>query len=243
MNIRCFPILLLLMTNMALGNNEKIEIKQIAKNIYQHISYKEVAPWGKVGATGLIVVNNHNAHIIDTPWTQEETETLISWLKLKNLTLQSAVITHFHDDASGGIEALYNANIKTYATPLTNKLLRAKQSRASSNEITNSTFELVKDTIEIYYPGPGHTIDNIVVWLPQNKLLFGGCFLKSLKSKNLGNTQDAFLNDWATSIHNVINQYPQIKIVVPGHGKIGDKNILQHTQQLIKAGQNSNFQR
>ena len=84
----------------------------------------------------------------------------------------------------------------------------------------------------MFYPGAGHTQDNIVVWLPKQKILFGGCFVKSIHSKNLGNMEDASVKDWPKSIQKVINKYPNIKIVVPGHGKVGDVNLLKHTAQL-----------
>jgi hypothetical protein len=33
---------------------------------------------------------------------------------------------------------------------------------------------------ESFFPGAGHTRDNLAVWLPQQRVLFGGCFLKSV---------------------------------------------------------------
>lgn len=91
---------------------------------------------------------------------------------------------------------------------------------------------MVKDTIEVFYPGSGHTEDNIVVWLPKSNILFGGCFVKSIHSKNLGNIEDASIKIWPASIQKVINKYPDIKVVVPGHGKVGDTSLLKNTAKL-----------
>ncbi|WNC72347.1 subclass B1 metallo-beta-lactamase [Thalassotalea psychrophila] len=223
---------LLLISGTASASDEQLKITKLADNLYQHISYKNIKPWGMVGASGLIVVDGKNAHIIDTPWTQEETEKLINWIRSKGLIAKSSIVTHFHEDASGGIPFLNKSKIKTYATSQTNNLLNLKHREQSSNEIPSTTFELVKGTIEIYYPGPGHTEDNIVVWLPKSNILFGGCFVKSMNSKNLGNTEDASINKWPASIQKVINKYPNIEIVVPGHGKVGDINLLKHTAKL-----------
>ncbi len=219
-------------SSIALDNNENLKVTLLTDNVYQHVSYKEIEPWGLVGASGLIVVDGKNAHIIDTPWTQKETEQLIKWIKSKGLIVKSSVVTHFHEDASGGIPFLNKSKIKTYATPLTNNLLNLKHRQKSSDDISSNTFVLVKDTIEIFYPGAGHTEDNIVVWLPKSNILFGGCFIKSMKSKNLGNTEDASVKDWPESIQKVINKYPNIEIVVPGHGEVGDINLLRHTTKL-----------
>jgi len=170
--------------------------------------------------------------MIDTPWTTQGTKELIEWIDAKGLTLKSTVVTHFHEDASGDLPLLNDLKIKTYATTLTNKLLWANQKEMSSDEISSDTFELVDGVVSVYYPGAGHTEDNIVVWLPKEKILFGGCFVKNLQTKHLGYTGDAVIGEWSTSIQNVINRYPDIKLVVPGHGKIGDVSLLTHTQKL-----------
>jgi glyoxylase-like metal-dependent hydrolase (beta-lactamase superfamily II) len=232
--MKFFTIILLFFSfdNFGQDNDEQLKITQLSENVYQHTSYKEIGSWGMVAASGLVVVDGINAHIIDTPWTLEDTEKLISWIRSKNLIVTSSVVTHFHPDASGGISLLNNTQIKTYATTLTNKLLSQKNRERSSVEIPTDTFELVNNTIEVFYPGAGHTQDNIVVWLPKEEILFGGCFVKSKKSNNLGNIEDAIVKDWPQSIQNVLNKYPNIKVVVPGHGKIGDVTLLNHTAEL-----------
>lgn len=222
----------LLFSAVASATNGQLKIIQLTDNVYQHISYQNIKPWGLVGASGLVVIDGNNAHIIDTPWTSNDAEALIKWITAKKLTLKSTVVTHFHEDASGGIELLNHLNIRTYATPKTNHLLKRQGREQSSHDITRNTFELVTGTIEIFYPGAGHTEDNVVVWLPQSNTLFAGCFVKSKQSKSLGNIEDASVEDWPLSIQKVINKYPGIETVVPGHGKVGDISLLKHTEQL-----------
>lgn len=222
---------------MAFANEDvpKLKLIKLADNIYQHISYKNVGSYGMVGASGLVVLDGDNAHIIDTPWTVRDTKRLVAWIESKDLTLKSAVVTHFHEDASGGLSFLNSLKIKTYATTLTNQLLNAKQREKSSHEINNNEFEILSNKIEIFYPGAGHSQDNIVVWLTEEKILFGGCFVKSINSKGLGYIGNASVKDWPISIENVINKYPNVERVVPGHGKIGDISLLRHTAQLALA--------
>jgi len=210
----------------------KFKVTKLTDNVYQHISYKNVGSYGMVGASGLVVLDGSNAHIIDTPWSVKDTTKLVAWIASKNLTLKSAVVTHFHPDASGGLSFLNSLKIKTYATSLTNKLLDSKQREKSSDEITSNEFALLTDKIEAFYPGAGHSQDNIVIWLAKEKMLFGGCFVKSIKSKSLGYTGHASVKDWPISIQNVINKYPNVDKVLPGHGEIGDISLLRHTAQL-----------
>ena len=241
--IKTIILFILFVPCIAFANNQSIKnlkIKKLSDNVYQHISFKKTESWGVVEASGLVVINGTEAHMIDTPWTTQATKELIEWIEAKGLTLKNTVVTHSHEDASYGLPLLNDFKIKTYATSLTNKLLKSKKRETSSDEILSNTFELVDGVVSVFYPGPGHAEDNIVVWLPKEKILFGGCFVKSLHAKNLGNLGDAVISEWPNSIQKVINRYPDIKLVVPGHGDVGDISLLTHTQKLALSAKASN---
>ena len=87
----------------------------------------------------------------------------------------------------------------------------------------------------MFYPGAGHTLDNVVVWLPKANILFGGCFIRSLDSKSLGYTGEADIGQWPSSVDALLAKYPDAKLVVPGHGAIGDLALLRHTKALALA--------
>ena len=217
---------------MVNAQENELKITALSKNVYQYTSYLYVEPWGMVGGNGLIVVDGQQAHLIDTPWTIADTKQLLQWLESKELTLKSAIISHSHDDASAGVSLLNELNIATYATALTNKLLEAKSSDQTTQIINTNPYTVLPNSIEVFYPGAGHSDDNIVVWLPKERILFGGCFIKSLKSKTLGNIADASIKQWPYSIEKLIKKYPDINVVVPGHGKAGDMSLLKHTAAL-----------
>ena len=240
--IKSIVLLILFIPNILLASNDgskKFRIEKLSNNVYQHISYKRVEPWGLIGASGLIIINGSEAHLIDTPWTTKATKQLIKWAESKGLTVKSAVVTHFHEDASGDIPLLNDLKIETYATSLTNKLLKENKKEVSSNVISSDTFEFIDSVASVFYPGAGHSEDNVVVWLPKEKILFGGCFVKSLHNKTLGYTGDANIDEWPNSIQKVINRYPDIELVVPGHGKAGGVSLLTHTQKLALSAKTS----
>ncbi|MDF5602028.1 VAM family subclass B1 metallo-beta-lactamase, partial [Vibrio parahaemolyticus] len=203
------------------------------------ISYKHVEPWGFIGASGLIVVDGDAAYLIDTPWTTKATNQLIEWIEDRGLVLKSAIVTHFHEDASGDLPLLNDLKVNTYATSLTNQLLKLNNKEISNTEISSNELKIFNGIATVYYPGPGHTEDNIVVWLPNEKLLFGGCFVKSLRNKSLGYTGDANIGEWSNSIQRVLQRYPDIVTVVPGHGQVGDVSLLLHTQKLASSDKTS----
>ena len=218
-------------------DSKALHISLLAENVYQHVSQKFIKGYGLVAASGLIVIDGVDAYIIDTPWSIEGTKMLIMWIKNQGFTLKGSISTHFHEDASGGIPYLNNQQIPTYVNRLTNTLLKSKGRELASHIFKGKEESVVSGIIDIYYPGAGHSQDNIVVWLPRSKILFGGCFVKNLNSKSLGYTGDASLNEWSHSVDNVIVKYPTVNVVVPGHGDIGGINLLQHTKSLVLLAQ------
>jgi glyoxylase-like metal-dependent hydrolase (beta-lactamase superfamily II) len=121
--MRLIILFFIFISHRLLANPDVITLKviQLDDNVYQHISYKKVEPYGVVAASGLMVVEGNEAHIIDTPWTVADTKKLLEWAKLKRFVVKSAVVTHFHEDASGGMSLLNKLKIETYATTLTNQ--------------------------------------------------------------------------------------------------------------------------
>lgn len=125
--------------------------------------------------------------------------------------------------------------IKAHSTALTAEIAKENEYEEPLGDlqtITNMKYGNMK--VETFYPGKGHTEDNIVVWLPQYKILAGGCLVKSTEAKDLGNVADAYVNEWSGSIENVLNRYGNMISVVPGHGHVGDKELLLHTLDLLK---------
>ena len=214
--------------------DSQLTITPLSGGVYEHISYQQVGKWGNVAARGLVVVDDKDAYIIDTPWSNDDTLKLVEWVKDQGFTLKAAVVTHFHQDASGGLDALNKRNIPTYAYQETNRLLKQHKGLSAKYTIEETPFSLLKDKIDVFYPGGGHTADNIVVWIEQHQILFAGCFVKGLNSKHLGNLEDAVVAKWPTSIENTLKTYPTIKQVFPGHGRSGDKSLLLHTAKLAE---------
>lgn len=225
---------LLVTTNYALAATDAVPALQIQKltdNVYLHTSFKVVDGFGLVDSNGLVVVVGNDAYIVDTPWSAQDTHKLLTWLNARNLTVKGSVSTHFHEDRTAGIQFLNSQNIPTYASGLTNALLQ-KAGKTQASHSFESNLWLVEDQIEVFYPGPGHSQDNVVVWLPNHSVLFGGCFIRAGESRSLGNVSDAFVGQWPESAEKLMARYETARLVVPGHGKVGDVSLLKHTRAL-----------
>ena len=75
-------------------------------------------------------------------------------------------------------------------------------------------------------------LDNIVVWIPSEQILFPGCMVKEIRSGNLGNTADGDVKAYPDTITKVLKKFPSAKIVIPGHGNYGGAELIKHTLDI-----------
>ena len=233
---KLWVVIFLLLPALALANKQdgQLEITAFADNVWLFHSYMQTDDFGLVSSNGLVVVDQGDAYMIDTPWSENDTLALLDWIKAQGFTPKASISTHFHLDRSAGIAVLNQRKIDTWASKQTNKLLAQQGWAQATHEFAGDEFSLLEGVIEAYYPGPGHAMDNIVVWLPKAGILDGGCLIRSLDTTSLGYTEDGSVADWANSVGNILRRYTQVLVVVPGHGQSGGAELLTHTQQLVR---------
>lgn len=223
--------------------NDSLEIKKISNNIYLHISTTEIKGWGSVSSNGILIVDNKKAFLVDTPSNTPLTQSLVNWISnTLNAEIVGFVPGHWHGDCVGGMEYLNQIGIKTYANHLTNNILIEKARPTAQFSFQDSiNIPLNNINIKCYYLGGGHTPDNIVVWIPSEKVLFGGCMVKDCNANSLGNTADAVEpNQWKATINKLLTNFNNATLIIPGHGEIGNAELLNHTVKLIENNSYSN---
>lgn len=186
-----------------------------------------------IPSNGLIAVTDRGLLLVDTAWTEAETEAVLKWGETRlGRPWLGAIITHDHRDRDGGLGALQRRHIPIAALDLTVEKLQKRGIRGVTTLFTAKAGVLQDPRgFEAFYPGPGHTSDNIVLKLPQ--ALFGGCLLKSTDAPNLGFTADADLASWPQAVSRVAARYPNVPII-PGHGPIDRAGAsYQHTLDLL----------
>lgn len=211
-------------------------VTQITENSYVHISFIQTNDFGNVPCNGLIVTNNNEAIIFDTPTNEKNSEELINWIKEKlNCKINAIIPGHFHDDCLGGLKAFDKNNIPSYANITTVELAKANNLNVPQNSFLDSLNLIVGDEIVIAkFLGEGHSRDNIVGYFPSENVMFGGCLIKEIGASK-GYLGDANVADWSATVEKVKKEYPNVKIVVPGHGEYEDKKLLDYTINLFKA--------
>jgi len=220
------------------ADSDKVVLTKINDSIWVHTSYFNYKG-SSIPSYGLLGITNAGIVLVDTPWTNEQTQELLKMVKDKFAKpIQLAIFTHWHQDRIGGIDTLIAEHIETASTAATAELA-VKAGFQKPNRVINPIREVFKVgdlSFETYFPGPGHTMDNIVIYFPQTSVLYGGCLVKPMGMTNLGNMADGDGTQYPHTIRKVMKRYPKAKIVIANHGASpwGGFGLLQHTFQLAE---------
>jgi metallo-beta-lactamase class B len=233
-----FPLLILSSESHALNRtkvvyeSDQLIITRINRNTYQHVSFLQSEQWGKVACNGVIFVSNKESVVMDTPVDSLSSIELINWITERFGRPPIWVVPHhFHVDCTGGLSAFKARDIHVKMN--TRTFARVKQPYQSTHVFFQAdTLEIGRKQVILFYPGSGHTEDNIVSYLPRRKVLFGGCLVKSIGSGK-GNLEDAVVEEWSGSIESILQQFPKVKVVIPGHGSAGGIELLKYSKVLF----------
>lgn len=218
---------------------DDIEAYQIAVGVWRFVTWMELPRYGRTPANGLLIASGREAVLLNTGWTNEQAVRLAGWAdRALGAKVTVVVPTHAHADTIGGLAALHRRGVDSWAQEQT-----AAIARTAGQEVPHHLFGRMKAlkvgerVVVLAFHGAGHTVDNIVAWLPAEKILFGGCLVKSAAARNLGNVEDARVAAWPATLEALIAEYPNSRLVIPGHGDPGGADLLTHTLDLARAAQ------
>lgn len=216
-------------------DNTKLKIAHLTGNFYIYTTYNTYEG-DKIPANGMYLVTNDGIVLFDTPWDTTQFQPLLDSLQFKhhkNVTM--CIATHWHSDRTEGLEYYKQKGIKTYTTLLTDELCKKNGKKRAEYLIENDTvFNIGKYNFETYYPGQGHTEDNIVIWFNTERILYGGCLIKGAEAENLGFLGDGNVLQYETTLKNVQKKYPNPKYIIVSHHNWNNINSLKHSIQLAR---------
>ena len=220
--------------NKSIQISPDLQIIPIQENVYIHKSWSIFSGFGRVASNGLIYTNKNEAVIMDTPANDSLTLLLANWIQqeLKH-TIKAVIINHYHVDCLGGLKTLHGLGIPSYATKRCQELARKNGVTIPQNGFRKSLkLTIGNEQVISRYFGKAHSSDNLAVYIPSKAVLFGGCMIKSLKAGK-GNLADASVKKWPKTVKKIKKAYPTIEIVVPGHGKAGNTELLDYTINMF----------
>lgn len=239
--------------------SEELFITKLSETVYVVTHY---FPWESNSL--IVKASDKEVVLIDTPYDTSATALMLKWVEnIMKPEKVTAINTGFHVDNLGGNQYLRKKGIDIYGADRTCRLIDERGEKTQQEIITwlkpeqerikkayemmvfekpNKVFKIEEGiflkignlSFDVYFPGETHSPDNLVVYIKECDLLFGGCMIKALSSENLGFTGDANISEWPNSLKVIQEKYKSAQIVIPHHGMWGDMSLIQHTIDLLE---------
>jgi metallo-beta-lactamase class B len=217
------------------AQNTKLTISHLTTHFYIYTTYNTYQE-SRVPANGMYLVTNNGVVMFDTPWDTTQFQPLLDSIKLRhNKTVVMCFATHWHSDKTAGLEYYKQHGIKTYTTVLTDDLSKKNNKKRAEFLMANDTvFQVGEYSFETYYPGQGHTEDNIVIWFKKEKILYGGCLIKGADADNLGFLGDGNVAEYLSTLKKVQKKCRKPKFIIIAHSDWKNIYSLKHSLMMAK---------
>lgn len=233
--ISAIAIIFSLTTIYGQAENLKLKISHLTGDFYIYTTYNTYQE-SQVPANGMYLVTNNGVVLFDTPWDTTQFQPLLDSIQLKhNKPVLMCFATHWHNDKTAGLEYYRLQGIKTYTTALTDELSKKYDKKRAEFLMTKDTvFTVGQYSFETYYPGQGHTEDNIVIWFKKEKILYGGCLIKGADDENLGFLDDGNKTAYASTLKKVQRKCRNPNFIIVAHSDWKNINSLKHSIMMAK---------
>lgn len=237
--IRIFILTCLLIGSLsslfAQTDTAKLKITPLTGDFFVYTTYNTYEN-SRVPANGMYLVTSKGVVLFDTPWDTTQFQPLLDSIRIRH---QQPVVlcfaTHWHSDKTAGLEYYRKQGIKTYTTVLTDELSKKNNHKRAEYLMTKDTvFNTGHYTFEAWYPGEGHTADNIIIWFEKEKVLYGGCLIKGATDESLGYLGDANVKEYAATLRNVQKKCKNPRYIIVAHSDWSNLNSLKHSLQMAK---------
>jgi glyoxylase-like metal-dependent hydrolase (beta-lactamase superfamily II) len=147
------------------------------------------------------------------------------------------VITHAHGDHAGGAAAFVAAGAQIVCSENAAPALAASAAATTRPRLSMLAFSErfamfgAKQRVAIYFLGAAHTAGDIVVLLPDEKVLYSGDIALSKRAPYM-QSPDVDPKGW----ENILARLAKLDIekVVPGHGTLGTRQAIADTYGYVK---------
>ena len=217
------------------GENAKLKISRLAGDFYIYTTYNLYKEY-QLPANGMYLVTDSGVVMFDTPWDTTQFQPLLDSIKLKhNKSVVMCFATHWHSDKTAGLEYYRQLGIKTFTTVLTDELSKKNNKKRAEFLMANDTvFNAGQYSFETYYPGQGHTEDNIVIWFKKERILYGGCLIKGADAEDLGYLDDGNVKEYASALKRVQKKCRKPEFIIIAHSDWKNINSLKHSLRMAK---------
>ncbi|MBW3517683.1 hypothetical protein [Flavobacterium sp. NKUCC04_CG] len=217
------------------SQSREIQYHALSESYFVFSSYKNIKR-SDLLINGMYVVTNEGIMVVNSLGNSADFETFYQYVTTKH----QKPITHFITTTSdiegiNMIDFFKSKGVKTYSTRETDQISKAKGlSRAAYFIDKETSFRFGNEIFKLYYPGPGASKSNFVIWFPHINTLYAGCFLQGSGTQRLFHLADADVSAWKGSLLALKDHYPSPKHIIVTHGHYQASDAYNNTLQLLR---------
>jgi cyclase len=222
------------------------ELKLLAPNVYAYNQSLEVARPVLIANAGLIAGPDHLMAIDSMAWPSHTKAFMAAAKQATGKDFGRLVNTHHHGDHVLGNQYFLPAEIvgHEYCREQVLKMADGKtwpktEGQAEGTEVSYKTPPTVtiSDRLTYYYGdlqvelmhvGPAHTWGDVMVYLPQHKILFAGDIAFHYVTPV---AQSGHISKWIETVDKILDM--DVETIVPGHGLVGGKKEIADMREYF----------
>lgn len=218
------------------SSDPALRISPLTGNFYIYTTY-HTYEGSRTPANGMYLVTDRGVVLFDTPWDTTQFQPLLDSIRARhNQPVTLCIATHWHSDRTEGLEYYRRQGIKTYTSEQTDELSKKNGKKRAEYLVQQDTvFTAGNYSFLFYYPGGGHTTDNMVVWFKKEKILYAGCLVKGADAANLGFLGDADVAAYYSTLKRVRKKFRKPAYIIISHSDWNNNRSLKHSIHLARA--------
>jgi metallo-beta-lactamase class B len=204
-----------------------VSIRRLSGRVFLHSSRD-----GGLSTNGLIVGAREGTLLVNTAPSTAQTEAILRWvIETQRRPVRLAIITTADAARMGGLLALIDAQIPVHASWRTEE--RAKQAQLGWTPDhfgfdSEAHIRAGDHSLQLFFPGEGASPDNLAVWVPEERVLYGGQLILPEAAPRTPLAPDV-ARSWARALRRVRGRFPDPDWVVPGTGEPGGPELVEET--------------
>ena len=226
-------------------------LTKVTGSIYAYADVKKASPQNSFGANAGIIIGQDFLVAVDSLISSREAKRFLKDInKISKKPIKFLIDTHYHLDHSlgnsefaklGAIIIAQENDQENMQKAGEGMLHYAKQSGLSDQDLQGTklayptltfsdrvTLNLGDNQVELLFIGPSHTTGSVLVFIPQQKVLFTGDLLFTDCHPFLG---DANIEGWIKVLDYIMTM--DVDKIIPGHGPVSSKKDVADLKNYL----------
>ncbi len=186
--------------------------------------------------------------LLGATWSPKTAELLHNKIKSRfDKPVTAVVNTNYHPDRAGGNAYWRQQGVDIYSTqktydlmeksfvPMVEKMKKVLDGYPDvplvlPNKILQEKDDLLNGNIETLYLGESHSPDGIMVYMPNERVLYASCILK----RKIGNLSDANISEYPNTLRKLKSLNLNVDTIIAGHDEaVNPPSLVDHYLDLL----------